>query len=269
MVFKYTWFHILLKKIYRTFVPVPRSPWTNETIDDICSINLVPPQELEVFFKDSFQLLKSLKGEDVWVYLEFGVFNGSSISSAYKAAQGLNLWSITFFWFDAFEGLPSESEHEDNGVRKKWFYACSFDQMRHCMMSRGINPDQITRVKGRYQQTLVNKTAEEHAITNIGIAFIDCDTYSSSKSVLDFLAPLLKNPTIICLDDWKLNNLDIKDMGEYKAFHEFLNCNPHLRVKEIKSYNRKSKSFLVIPQAEGESNDSHNPPLPKNYTEVR
>ena len=60
-----------------------------------------------------------------------------------------------------------------------------------------------------------------------------------------FLAPLITKPAIFCFDDWKLNDLDIKGMGEYKSFNEFLEENTHLEAREIKSYNRKSKSFLI------------------------
>lgn len=80
------------------------------------------------------------------------------------------------------------------------------------------------------------------------IVFIDCDTYSSSKAVLNFIGPLLIEPAILCFDDWKLNDLDIKGMGEYKSFNELLEQNPKLEAKEIKSYNRKSRSFLVQPR---------------------
>ena len=78
--------------------------------------------------------------------------------------------------------------------------------------------------------------------------FIDCDTYGSCKVVLNFLEPLLKEPAILCFDDWKLNDLDIKGMGEYGAFNEFLEKNTYLKAEEIKSYHRKSKSFLIKPK---------------------
>jgi len=39
--------------------------------------------------------------------------------------------------------------------------------------------------------------------------------------------------------------MDVKGTGEYRSFNEFLEKNIHLEVKEIKSYNRKSKSFLI------------------------
>ena len=37
-------------------------------------------------------------------------------------------------------------------------------------------------------------------------------------------------------------------MGEYKSFNEFLEENTHLKAKEIQSYNRKSRVFLIEPK---------------------
>jgi len=111
--------------------------------------------------------------------------------------------------------------------------------MQNCLKKKGINPDDINRVQWWYEDTLTDHTAKELWITNPGVVFIDCDTYSSTKTVLTFLEPLLQLPAILCFDDWKLNNLDIKDMGEYKAFNEFLEANQHFKVQEIRSYNRK------------------------------
>jgi hypothetical protein len=103
-------------------------------------------------------------------------------------------------------------------------------------------------VRGWYKETLNDETASKLNLRKIALAFIDCDTYSSSKAVLDFIAPFVTEPMIICLDDWKLNDLDLKGLGEYKSFNEFLESNPHLVAKEIRSYNRKSKSFQVQPK---------------------
>ena len=99
-------------------------------------------------------------------------------------------------------------------------------------------------MKGWYDQTLTGETVKQFTL-DPGIVFIDCDTYSSSKAVLDFLAPLIVKPVILCFDDWKLNDLDIKGMGEYKSFNEFLESHLRFTAEEIKSYNRKSRSFLV------------------------
>jgi O-methyltransferase len=238
----------LIRTIYRRFHPIPRSPWTAGEIDDICTVNLIPPERLVCFFKECLHLLNQIKGEEIGDYLEFGVFNGSSIGSMVLARDAAGMRSMRLFGFDAFEGLPAGSEQEDGGVWKTGFYACSFEEMRQCLLRRNIDPDGITWVKGWYKDTLNEETVRKHELRRIALAFIDCDTYSSSKAVLDFIATLAVEPMVICLDDWKLNGLDIKGLGEYKSFNEFLDRNPHLSAKEIKSYNRKSKSFLVQPK---------------------
>jgi O-methyltransferase len=247
MHYLYSPFKREIKKFYRKFFPVPASPWTAGHVKDICEINLVPPEKLVDFFKDCISLLYKLKGNDIGDYLEFGVFNGNSIGSMYLAREASQTESIRLFGFDAFEGLPLGSEEEDSGVWKKGFYACSFEQMQACLLRRNIHSDKIVWVKGWYDQTLNDDLIKKLNLENLGLIFVDCDTYSSSKAVLNFIAPLIKQPLIICFDDWKLNDLDIKGMGEYKSFNEFLESNSHLRAEEIKSYNRKSKSFLISP----------------------
>lgn len=244
-VFRYSWTQRKSKALYRKLFPVPKSPWTIGEVEDICAIELVPAENLKSFFTSAIQKLQSLKGNHIGDYLEFGIFNGSSLSSMYLTCKNLGLDSVRFFGFDAFEGLPAGSENEDDGVWKKGFYACSFDQMRECLNRKGIDPNNIQWVKGWYKDTLTQDTVKRFALNKIGIVFIDCDTYSSSKTVLNFLAPLITEPVILCFDDWKLNDLDIKGLGEYKSFNEFLEQNTHLVATEINSYNRKSKSFLV------------------------
>ena len=248
MNFRYSPAQRIWKKIYRKFFPVPKSPWTAGEVKDICEVNLVPPETLKSFFEDCIKRLQALKGPDIGDYLEFGVFNGSSLSSMHLSAKKLDLASTRFFGFDAFEGFPANAENEDDGVWKKGFYACSFEQMNTCLQRKSINPQDIIWVKGWYEDTLNDQTIQQHNLKNIGIVFIDCDTYSSSKTVLNFIGPLLSAPAILCFDDWKLNDLDIKDMGEYKSFNEFLDNHPEFQVEEIQSYNRKSKSFLIQPR---------------------
>jgi O-methyltransferase len=243
--YRYSYLGREIRKLYRKFFPVPTSPWTAGEVADICAVNLVPPEKLTHFFKSCIVLLKKLKGNNIGDYLEFGVFNGNSIGSMYHAREDMNLTSMRLFGFDAFEGLPDGSELEDDGVWKKGFYACPFEKTQECLRRRDVLSNEIEWIKGWYNETLTNELSERFSLGNFGIVFVDCDTYSSSKTVLDFIAPRITRSLIICFDDWKLNDLDVKGMGEYKAFNEFLDANPHIRGKEIRSYNRKSKTFLL------------------------
>ena len=247
MGFRYTPFQILAKRIVRRFFPIQKSSYTLGPVEDICAVNLVPPEKLKIFFADCISLLQKSKGQDIGDYLEFGVFNGSSLSSMYLTCKDRGIKSTRFFGFDAFQGLPEGAEKEDDGVWKKGFYTCSFKKMKDCLKRKDIDPKKIAWTVGWYDKTLNVRTVKKLGLKRIGIVFIDCDTYSSSKAVLDFLGPLLKEEAILCFDDWKLNDLDIKGLGEYKSFNEFLENNPQLEAEEINSYNRKSRSFLVRP----------------------
>jgi hypothetical protein len=163
----------------------------------------------------------------------------------YRATQAIGVTDMRLVGFDSFEGLPADSTQEDDGVWSGGMYSCSFADLKTCLVRERIPEDVITFVPGWYEDSLTEAIRQQLQLKNIGIVMIDCDTYSSATAVLKFIAPLLTQPTIICFDDWKLNDLDIKGLGEYKAFNEFLDQHPTLRVQSIKSYNRKSRAFVV------------------------
>lgn len=137
---RYTPLQRNLKKLYRKFFPVPKSPYTIGYIEDICAVNLVPPEDLKTFFRGAIKKIQEIKGDDIGDYLEFGVFNGSSMGSMYEASQELGV-SMRYFGFDAFEGLPEGAEKEDDGVWQKGFYSCSFEKMHECLKRRIIDPE--------------------------------------------------------------------------------------------------------------------------------
>lgn len=249
MTYRYSSIMRASKILYRKLFPVPnvKSPYTTGAVKDICAVNLVPPQTLINFFTSCLTKLKSISGGNVGDYLEFGVFNGNSIGSMYLARNAIGMRSMRLFGFDAFQGLPPGSEKEDAGVYQAGFYTCSFEQMQQCLTRRNVDPKEITWVNGWYNETLTEETAKKLELKKVWVAFIDCDTYSSSKAALNFLKPLITDSAILCFDDWKLYNLDVKGEGEYRSFNEFLESNPQFKAQEIKSYNRKSRSFLITP----------------------
>jgi len=244
MTYRYKSWEKFLRKLYRGLRPIPSSAWTHGIIDDICEVNLTPIGELVRFFEKCLIVLEDLRGKEIGDYLEFGVFNGASMTGAYLAVKNIKNAKMRLVGFDSYQGLPPETD-EDGSFLQKGFYTCSFEEMKSCLRIRGVDPNRITWVNGWFKDTLNNQTVENYELTSPGIVFVDCDTYESSKAVLDFVAPLITKPAVFCFDDWKLYNMDLDETGEYKAFNEFLEENPHLKAKEIKSYNRKSRSFLV------------------------
>ncbi|HEA65402.1 MAG TPA: hypothetical protein ENI07_01060 [Desulfobacterales bacterium] len=66
---------------------------------------------------------------------------------------------------------------------------------------------------------------------------IDCDMYLSAKEALNFCVPLIQDRAIFFFDDWNVLRLADRNLGEKRAFDEFLAANPHLTAKEFSSYN--------------------------------
>jgi hypothetical protein len=74
---------------------------------------------------------------------------------------------------------------------------------------------------------------------------VDCDAHSSAKLALAFVAPLIVSETFIFFDDWRLNDLDLANGGEYLAFHEFRDAHREFSWRDFGAYNRKSKVLLA------------------------
>ena len=129
--------------------------------------------------------------------LEFGVRHGSSIR------QLASLTSKPIYGFDSFEGLP-EDWHEES---------------KEVYSTRGKIPKvppHVTLIPGWFNETLplfLAKHGEDVALINM-----DCDIYSSTKTVLDLLSARIKKGTIIIFDEY-IGNLHWEE-DEHKAFME-------------------------------------------------
>ena len=135
------------------------------------------------------------------LYLEFGTYKGDSINLLARLCPQLH-----FYGFDSFEGLP-ETWTTDS---KKGM----FDLHGRLPLVR----ENITLVKGLYDQSL-SPFVKEHIGTKVAFVHIDCDLYSSTKTVLSNLRPMMSKGTVLCFDEYY--NYSDWEEGEYKAFSEF------------------------------------------------
>lgn len=132
--------------------------------------------------------------------LEFGVAGGDSIKFL---AEHTNR---QIHGFDSFEGLPEDwgGRHEEKGH-----------------YSTGGNlpdvPINVTLHRGWFEDTVPAflDTNEE----TVAFAHIDCDLYSSTKTVLDAIAPRLSAGSILVFDEFF--NIPNWREHEYRAFREF------------------------------------------------
>ena len=129
--------------------------------------------------------------------LEFGVRHGTSIR------QLASLTSKPIYGFDSFEGLPEDWHQESKEVYS----------------TRGKIPKvptHVTLIPGWFDKTLP-LFLEKHQ-ENVALINIDCDIYSSTKTVLDLLRAHIKKGTIIIFDEY-IGNLYWEE-DEHKAFME-------------------------------------------------
>ena len=129
--------------------------------------------------------------------LEFGVRFGTSIR------QIAALVDQDVHGFDSFQGLPESWHNESKGSYS----------------TKGVIPpvpEHVTLHEGWFEETLpvfVKKHPEPVRFVNI-----DCDIYSSTKTVLELLAKQIIPGTVIVFDEYIGNEHWRED--EFKAFQE-------------------------------------------------
>jgi hypothetical protein len=200
-------------------------------------------QHRKEFMRRAFKTLKfnGISGD----YAEFGVGGptfGLAYSQSRKHAFHCKLWA-----FDSFEGLPEHSTDAD--VHPNWqagaMKTSVEDFIATCDRNR-IPGDAYEIVAGYYEQTLAGHSATQDLALpdDIALAYIDCDLYSSTKTVLAFLAARMKHGMIVAFDDYfcfSERNLS----GERRACLEFLRENRHVRFLPFVQFNWHGMSFIV------------------------
>ena len=133
---------------------------------------------------------------------EFGVWKGESINHiARKKPQKIHA-------FDSFEGLPETwlSSH------KKGHFA---------LKNLPVFEENIVIHKGWFDDTLPKFVKE--STENISFLHIDCDLYSSTKTIFKSLDLQIVEGTIILFDEYF--NYPFWEHHEFKAFQEFVKQN--------------------------------------------
>jgi O-methyltransferase len=204
-------------------------------------------KEFEQCMRNAVRFLANrAQGERLGDYLEFGVYAGSSLASMYRVLKDLEVEDVRLFGFDSFEGFPDAAATDDGGVwGRSGDYRSDYEWTREFLNTQHVDWNRITLVKGWFSDTLNRELLHKHNISNVSIALIDCDLYSSAKKALDFCAPLIWKETVIVFDDWHSSGLAERNMGEKRAFDEFLNENCHLTAQKFENYGRNSEAFLI------------------------
>ena len=130
---------------------------------------------------------------------EFGVWSGATINHIASHVPG------KVYGFDSFEGLP---ERWRDGFPRSTFKTSELPQVR----------TNVELVQGWFEETLPSFLAAHPQ--DMAFLHIDCDLYSSTRTVLELFSPRISPGCIIVFDEY-FNYPGWRE-GEYKAFQEYV-----------------------------------------------
>ena len=155
-------------------------------------------------FCDKFGLLEAALGSvasNAGLFCEFGVYSGSTINFIASRVPK------TIYGFDSFEGLPEDLQP---GVEKGTFRMKALPRVRK----------NVKLIKGWFNES-VPAFAHEHP-GNCSFLHIDCDLYSSTKTVFEVFGNRIVKGTVLVFDEFF--NYPGWKKGEFLAFQEFVSA---------------------------------------------
>jgi O-methyltransferase len=199
---------------------------------------LVDVEQLRPKLREGLMHLSRNGKECVGDYLEFGVFQGTSMTCMWQMLKEMDLGHVRMFGFDSFEGLPDEAAIDDDGSWKPGEFAAPYDLTKERLAEAGVPENRAGLIKGWFSDTLNDETVTRHGIGKASVIMIDADMYTSSKQALDFCVPLIDQEAVLIMDDWYASNGSFVDrnMGQPRALNEFLAENPHFQTNDAGSY---------------------------------
>ena len=176
-------------------------------------------------------------------YVEFGSWGGNTLRLAHErfthAGRPRHLWA-----FDSFQGLPEAADPRDH--HPGWYSGGAgqggVEAFRAMCDDHGVPRSAYTTVVGYYDETL--PALGDGGPTDVALAYLDCNMYSSTVAALDFLSPRLKQGMVLAFDDyWCWSAGDVS--GERSAFLEFAAAHPQWHFERFKDVNWGGLSFVV------------------------
>jgi len=155
-------------------------------------------------YGDKFSLLEAALASvasNTGLFCEFGVYSGSTINFIASRVPK------TVYGFDSFEGLPEDWQP---GVEKGTFRMKALPHVRK----------NVKLIKGWFNES-VPTFALEHP-GDCSFLHIDCDLYSSTKTVFEVFGNRIVKGSVLVFDEFF--NYPGWKKGEFLAFQEFVSA---------------------------------------------
>ena len=193
----------------------------------------------------AYKLVQEEASGPIGDYYEFGLFRGYTFLQAYKHTQDLGMENIHFYGFDSFEGLPPPDGIDvADGRFFEGQFACSIEDVQKNLSENGMDTAHTTLVKGFYEDVLTEDLRKQHDFKPASVVLLDCDYYSSTKTALDWMGPYIQANTVLLFDDW-FSFGDDNELGQQKAFDEFLAMHPQYIAEPLWEFIPHGKGFVL------------------------
>lgn len=154
--------------------------------------------------------------------IEFGVADGYAFTKKLYAADYLGVSDrFRFHGFDTFEGLPKIDEDVDSslvagdGWEEGTYKGREEELQAHCTERYG----NFELHKGLFEDTLTQEFLDTLEEYKPALIWVDCDLYSSTKSIFERLLPYIPTGCVIYFDDIYYN-YSSRFTGEMRFVHE-------------------------------------------------
>ena len=179
-------------------------------------------------------------------YLEFGVFQGSSLCHSIRCTKKLSKFNpkilgTKFFGFDSFGGFGEVSEEEQHSFFTDENFSTSMEATEK-RVKKVAGDISFQLVPGFFEKSLA-RGSQAFGINKAKIVMIDCDTYSAANEALKFCRSIVQQGTIFILDDYFYYRGN-KDNGEMLAFAQFVE-QTGIEVRELCTYGMGSIVYIV------------------------
>jgi hypothetical protein len=210
---------------------------------------LVDVRELTPLFTDALSLVAT-GGAAVGDYLEFGVYNGTSLARMHKVLVAAGNRHSRLVGFDSFAGLPEVAATDSGGHWAPGEFSCSIDFTRSVLDFERVDWTRVQLVKGYFDTTLTPARRATLGLRHASLIMVDCDLYQSTREALQFCTPLVAGRAVMFFDDWF--PLADRNLGEKKAFDEWLVENPQFVAYEFRDFKPYGRAFVVERRQGGE-----------------
>ena len=129
---------------------------------------------------------------------------------------------------------------DGNEVFTKGQFSSSLEKFNKNLKREHADLSRFHIFPGYYDKTLPELKFDD---SQFAFVLIDCDLYSSTVPVLDFLTNKLVQGAIMAFDDWYC--YDSPKKGERLAVSEWLTRNPNIELIEYNNFHWAGKSFIV------------------------